>query len=189
MKTLQEPAGSALAFAVHEERTCKMKKVCVVFALCLLLLPAVAGALDYKAWFPLLPRTLGGMAPSGEPDGMNMDMGGQKWSSVHQEYASLDGKRSAELSIIAGKAAPQAQAFQAMANMNMETEDQVMKTVDVAGHKGMLTLDKKDKSGTLMIPLKNDTVVVLHLEPASGETEIMQLGQHLPLAQIAAKAK
>jgi hypothetical protein len=80
---------------------------------------------------------------------MNMDMGGQKWSSVHQEYASLDGKRSAELSIIAGKAAPQAQAFQAMANMNMETEDQVMKTVDVAGHKGMLTLDKKDKSGTL----------------------------------------
>jgi hypothetical protein len=166
-----------------------MRRLSVVLALCFLFLPAVAGALDYKTWFPLLPQKLGSMQTSGEPDGMNMDMGGQQWSSVHQAYASRDGKMSAELTIIAGKAAPQAQAFQAMANMNMETEDQVMKTVDVAGHRGMLTLDKKDKSGTLMIPLKNDTVVVLHLEPASRDTEIIQLGQQLPLAEIATKAK
>jgi hypothetical protein len=120
---------------------------------------------------------------------MNMDMGGQQWSSVHQAYASQDGKTSAELTIMAGKAAPQAQAFRAMASMNMETEDQIMKTVDVAGHRSMLTLDKKDKSGTLMIPLENDTIVVLNLEPASGEKEIMHLGQQLPLSQFAAKAK
>jgi len=166
-----------------------MRRLSVVLALCFLLLPAVAGALDYKAWFPILPQKLGSMQISGEPDGMNMDMGGQQWSSVHQAYASQDGKTSAELTIMAGKAAPQAQAFRAMASMNMETEDQIMKTVDVAGHKGMLTLDKKDKSGTLMIPLENDTIVVLNLEPASGEKEIMHLGQQLPLSQLAAKAK
>jgi len=166
-----------------------MRRLSVVLALCFLFLPALAGALDYKTWFPLLPQRLGSMERSGEPDGMNMDMGGQQWSSVHQAYASRDGKTSAELTIIAGKAAPQAQAFQAMANMNMETEDQVMKTVDVAGHKGMLNLEKRNKNGTLMIPLKNDTVVVLHLEPVSGEKEIMHLGQQLPLAEIAAKAK
>lgn len=166
-----------------------MRRLSVALALCFLLLPEVAGALDYKTWFPILPQRLGSLQTSVEPEGMNMDMGGQQWSSVHQAYASQDGKTSAELTIMAGKAAPQAQAWQAMANMNMETEDQMMKTVDVAGHKGMLTLDKKDKTGTLMIPLKNDTVVVLHLEPALGETEIMQLGQQLPLAQIADKAK
>jgi hypothetical protein len=166
-----------------------MRRLSVFMALCFLFLPEVAGALDYKAWFPILPQKLGSMQTSGEPDGMNMDMGGQQWSSVHQAYASQDGKTSAELTIMAGKAAPQAQAWQAMANMNMETEEQIMKTVDVDGHRSMLTLDKKDKSGTLMIPLKNDTMVVLHLEPASGETEIMQLGQQLPLAQIADKAK
>ncbi len=166
-----------------------MRRLSVVLALCFLFLPAVAGALDYKTWFPLLPQRLGSMQRSGEPDGMNMDMGGQQWSSVHQAYASRDGKTSAELTIIAGKAAPQAQAFQAMANMNMETEDQVMKTVDVSGHKGMLNLDKRNKNGTLMIPLKNDTVVVLNLEPASGDTEIIHLGQQLPLAEIAARGK
>ena len=166
-----------------------MRRLSVVLVLCFLFLPEVAGALDYKAWFPILPQKLGSMQTSGEPDGMNMNMGGQQWSSVHQAYASHDGKTSAELTIMAGKAAPQAQAWQAMADMNMETEDQIMKTVDVGGYKGMLTLNKKDKTGTLMIPLKNDTVVVLHLEPASGETEIMQLGQLLPLAQIADKAK
>jgi hypothetical protein len=166
-----------------------MRRLSVVLALCFLFLPEVAGALDYKTWFPILPQRLGSLQTSGEPDGMNMDMGGQQWSSVHQAYASQDKKTSAELTIMAGKAAPQAQAWQAMASMNMETEEQIMKTVDVGGYKGMLTLDKKDKTGTLMIPLKNDTVVVLHLEPASGETEIMQLGQQLPLAQIADKAK
>ena len=166
-----------------------MRRLSVVLALCFLLLPAITGALDYKTWFPILPQRLGSLQTSGEPDGMNMDMGGQQWSSVHQAYASQDGKTSAELTIMAGKAAPQAQAWQGMATMNMETEEQIMKTVDVAGHKGMLTLDKKDKTATLIIPLKNETVVVLHLEPASGETEIMHLGQLLPLAQIADKAK
>jgi hypothetical protein len=166
-----------------------MRRLSMILALGFLLLPAVSGALDYKTWIPILPQRLGSLQTSGEPDGMNMDMGGQQWSSVHQRYASQDGKMSAELTIMAGKAAPQARAAQAMTNMNMETEDQVMKTVDIGAHKGMLTLDKKEKTGTLMIPLKNEAVVVFHLEPASGETEIMQLGQLLPLAKIVDKAK
>ncbi len=88
-----------------------IKKMFAIAVLCLFLFPAVAGAFDYKAWMPSLPKTLGGMTPTGEPDGMNMDMGGQKWSTLNQEYTSRDGKRTAQLSIVAGQMAPQVQGF------------------------------------------------------------------------------
>jgi len=164
-----------------------MRKLCVVLTLCLLLLPAIAGAADYRAWLPLLPRTLGGMAPSGDPDGMNMDMGGQKWSSLNQEYTSRDGKKTAQLSIVGGAMAPQVQGFQGMAamNMNMETGDQLIKTVNVSGHKSMLTLDKKDKTGTLMIPVKKDMVVVLTVDPATRASDLTGLAQQIPLSRFA----
>lgn len=164
-----------------------MKKVSVLVVLSVLLLPLAAGAFDYKAWFPLLPRTLGNMAPSGEPDGMNMDMSGQKWSSLNQEYTSRDGKKTAQLSVIAGQMAPQVQGFQSMAamNMNMETGDQIMKTVTVSGKKSMLTLDKQSKTGTLMIPVQKDMIVALTLEPATSESELTSLAQQIPLSKFA----
>jgi hypothetical protein len=164
-----------------------MKKVSILVVLSFLLLPLAAGAFDYKAWFPLLPRTLGGMAPSGEPDGMNMDMSGQKWSSLNQEYTSRDGKKTAQLSIVAGQMAPQVQGFQSMAamNMNMETGDQIMKTVTVSGKKSMLTLDKQGKTGTIMIPVKQDMIVALTLEPATKASDLTSLAQQISLSKFA----
>ncbi len=164
-----------------------MKRVSVLLIVCLFMMPAVAGAFDYKAWLPLLPRTLGGLTPSGEPDGMNMDMGGQKWSTLNQEYQSRDGKKTAQVSIVAGGMAPQVQGFQGMAamNMNMETGDQIIKTVDVSGKKSMLTLDKANKSGTVMIPVKKDMIVALTLEPATSVSELTSLAQQLPLSKLA----
>jgi hypothetical protein len=145
--------------------------------------------MDYKAWVPMLPRTLGGMATSGEPDGMNMEMGAQRWSSLSQDYASRDGNRSAELTVVAGKGAPQVLGFQMMPKMTMETTDEIVKTVTVSGYKGLFILDKDDKLGTLIIPLKQDVLVNIETQPASGEAELIKLADQLPLAQFAAKAR
>ncbi|HID30606.1 MAG TPA: hypothetical protein EYP19_11460 [Desulfobacterales bacterium] len=168
-----------------------MKKVSVVFWLSLLLFPVSAEAIDYKAWIPLLPGTLGGNPRSGDPEGMNMEMGANKWASLNQEYASGDGEKSVELSIMAGMGAPQVQGYQAMAGMNMqmETGDEIVKTVTVSGRKAMLTLDKKDKTGTLVIYLENYAVVVLQADPATEEAHLTQLAQELPLDKFAAAAK
>ncbi len=166
-----------------------MKKAALLLALCLILVPVVAGATDYKDWLPLLPRTLDGMAPSGEPDGMNMEMGGQKWSSLTQDYASRDGKRSVELSIWAGKGAPMVQTYQGMPSMNMETEDEIIKTVTVSGHKSVMSLEKKDKTGNLAIFLKNYMVVVVQAEPVTQQSDLTRLAEQIPLAQLAAKVR
>jgi hypothetical protein len=164
-----------------------MKKVSILLVLSVLLIPLTAGAFDYKTWVPALPRTLGDMAPSGEPEGMNMDMSGQKWSSLNQEYTSRSGKKTAQLSVVGGQMAPQVQGFQGMAamNMNMETGDQIIKTVTVSGKKSMLTLDKQSKTGTVMIPVQQDMIVALTLEPATSESELTSLAQQIPLSKFA----
>ena len=156
-----------------------------------MLFPVSAEAIDYKAWIPLLPDTLGGNAQSGEPEGMNMEMGEHRWASLNQKYASGDGKKSIELSIMAGMGAPQVQGYQAMAGMNMqmETGDEIIKTITVSGRKAMLTLDKKDQSGTLVIYLENYAVVVLQADPATEEAHLTQLTEKLPLDKLAAAAK
>ena len=168
-----------------------MRKISVLLAFCLFLFPVTTEAMDYKAWISLLPDSLDGMARSGEPGGTNMEMGGQRWSSLNQEYASGDGKKSVQLSVVAGMGAPQVQGYQSMASMSMqmETADEIIKTVSVLGYKAMLTLDKKSKTGSLVIYVKNDMVVVLHAGPATEEAHLTQPAEHLPLAKFAAAAR
>ena len=166
-----------------------MKKISVFLALCLLLFSVKAGATDYKAWIPLLPDTLGGIGRSGKPDGMNMEMSGQKWSSLHQQYSTDNGEKSVELTIVAGKGAPHLASFQMMSSMKMETEDQIIKTVKVKKYKALFNLEKKDKRGTLMISLSDEMLVVIEARPITNEAEVTKLAEQLPLAKFAAQAK
>jgi len=166
-----------------------MRKLSAFLALSLLFFSLTAGASDYKGWIPLLPDSLGGMGRSGEPEGVNMEMGDQKWSSLHQEYSTGDGKKSIELTVVGGKGAPQLTNFQMMSTMKMETEDQIAKTVNVSGYKGFLNLEKKEKSGILMISLSEEMLVVIEAEPITTEKEVLKLAEQLPLAKFAAQAK
>jgi len=163
-----------------------MKRVSVVLVVCLILSPVVAGAFDYKAWIPLLPKTMGGMMPSGSPDGMNMEMGGQKWSSITQEYKSKDGRKTAQFSVIAGQMAPQVQGFQSMVamNMSMETGDQIIKTTTVSGKKALVVVDKKNKTGTLTVPVKENMVVAITMEPATSVSDLTSMVQYVSLSSF-----
>ncbi len=166
-----------------------MRKISVFLTLGLVFFSLTARASDYKDWVPLLPDSLGGMGRSGDSEGMNMDMSGQKWSSLQQQYSAGDGSKSVELIIVGGKGAPQLANFQMMSAMKMETEDQIVKTLDVFGYKGLINLAKKEKSGTLMISLSKEMLVVLDAKPITKEEEILKLAEQLPLAKFAAQAK
>ena len=60
----------------------------ILISICFLLVSVSVYATDYKQWIPLLPETLGGLAQSGKPEGVNMEMGGQSWSSLQQKYSN-----------------------------------------------------------------------------------------------------
>ena len=158
----------------------------VFLAVCLLSISVAVGAADYKGWLPLVPNTLGGLPRAGEPDGINMEMGGQSWSSLHQEYSN---KFRVSLTIVSGIAAPQAQAFQAMSQMQMETQDQIVKTLEVSGYKSVFQLNKADKNGILMISVNQQAVVVIEAEPITSENKLVSLAKEVLLQKIATQAK
>ncbi len=160
----------------------------ILLAVYLLSISVAVGATDYKSWLPLIPNTLGGLTRSGEPDGINMEMGGQSWSSLHQEYSNKSEKRIS-LTIVSGIIAPQAQAFQSMSHMQMETQEQVVKTVNVSGYKSVFQLSKADKNGSLMISVNQQTLVVIEAEPITSEKELLPLAEEVPLKKIATQTK
>ncbi len=160
----------------------------ILISLCVLLVSVSASAVDYKNWIPLLPEKLGGLARSGEPDGVNMEMGGQSWSSIDQEYSDKANK-SIKLIIVSGIVAPQVQAFQNMSQMQMETQDVLIKTLNVSGYRAVFQLDKEDKEGILTISVNQQTVVIIGIEPTTGEREIVAVAKEVPLGKIAAQGK
>ncbi len=166
----------------------KAKGKIILMATCLLLVSVWVGATDYKNWLPLIPETLGDLAKSGDPDVINMEMSGQSWSSLRQNYTDNSNKR-ASLTIVSGVIAPQAQAFQAMSHMQMETQDQIMKTVNVSGYKAVFQLNKANKNGSLMISLGEQTLVLIEGEPITSEKELTDLTKEVPLKKIASQAR
>jgi len=155
----------------------------------IVLMAGVAGAKDYKVWKPLLPETVAGMPKSGEPEGMNMETNGQTWSMLHQRYAGDNADKSAELTLVSGMGAPFVANFQMMSKMEMETEDQMIKTVKVSTYKGLINLEKAENRAVLMIALTEETMVVLEVAPATQEKDIITVAEGLPLDKFASEAK
>ena len=166
----------------------KAKGKIILMATCLLLVSVWVDATDYKGWLPLIPETLGNLVKSGDPDGINMEMSGQSWSSLQQNYTDNSEKR-ASLTIVSGVIAPQAQAFQAMSQMHMETPDQIVKTINVSGYKAVFQLNKANGNGGLMISLGEQTLVVIEAKPITNEAELTALAKDVPLKEIATRAK
>ena len=166
----------------------KAKGKIILLATCLLLVSVWVDATDYKSWLPLIPETLGNLAKSGDPDGINMEMSGQSWSSLQQNYTDSSKKR-ASLTIVSGVIAPQAQAFQAMSQMHMETPDQIVKTINVSGYKAVFQLNKANRNGGLMISLGEQTLVVIEGNPITNEGELTALAKDVPLKEIATQTK
>ncbi|WP_027370055.1 hypothetical protein [Desulfovermiculus halophilus] len=141
-----------------------------------------ASAMDYTNWIPVLPQSIAGVEQDGEPEGMNMDSGGQAWSTLQQRYADSD--REMTLSIIKGPA-PQVQQFRQMPEFNTESQDQIARSLDLDGNKAMYQFDKQARAGTLIVALGDQTLVVLESEPVSGEQEMRSQMQDVPLQDIA----
>ncbi len=167
----------------------KTKGLIILTSVCLLLISMPAGAGNYKAWISSLPDRIGRMQPSAKPDSINMESGDQRWSVVHQGYASDKSEKYVGLTLVGGQGVPHMTSFQMMYNMKMETEEQIIKPVTLSKYKGLLNLGPKDKRGTLMIRLGENMIAIIEVAPITKETEIITLAEQLPLDRFAAQAK
>ncbi|RJR23818.1 MAG: hypothetical protein C4582_04985 [Desulfobacteraceae bacterium] len=151
------------------------------FALLILALPVMAGAFDYKSWVPLLPAELGGLKKIGKHEGMNMEMNNEKWATLTQTYGDENTDKEISITIVCGTMAPQMQQFKSIPKMKMETDDQIMTNISVAGREGFLIFDKNEKSGYLMIPLGNQMLITLETENAADQDKLTAIATELPL--------
>ncbi len=153
--------------------------------LLVLLVALPASAADYKKWTPLLPETLGGLPQSGQPNGVNMEMGENSWSSLEQKYSKQS--RTVRLMIVSGTAAPQAQMFQGLTKLEMETEDKLIRTIQIKGFQSVLSLNKKRNEGSVMIGIKQHTIVIIEANQIADPSDLTNLADQVPLARIAAE--
>jgi hypothetical protein len=129
------------------------------------------------------------MSRESEPDGMNMEMQGKAWASVSQEYQDSKSERSVTLVLIAGSAAPQIEGFKNMPKATMETGDMIWKSVEIGGYQGILQIEKKEHSATVMIGVDDQSLVMINCTEMSDEKEVLALAKELPLSKFAARMK
>jgi hypothetical protein len=152
--------------------------------ICVLLVALPASAADYKQWIPLLPMTLGGLPQSGQPNGVNMEMGENSWSSLEQKYSKQS--RTVQLTIVSGTAAPQAQMFQGLTKLEIETADELIRTIKIKGYQSVISLNKKRNQGSVMVGVKAHTLVIVEANQIADQSELTSLANQVPLARIAA---
>lgn len=151
---------------------------------CLFLTVTAAGAADYRDWLPLLPDSIAGMKKSGEPKGVNMNMGEDSWSLLKQKYAGDSGW--IRVNIIAGSKVPQVRAFKNPEEFATQSEKKSARFLEVSGSKAFLELKKKAESGRLVILLQKHAVAAIEAKPVSSEKKLLSLAKALPLDKIAA---
>ncbi|MCF8094481.1 MAG: hypothetical protein K9J79_03880 [Desulfobacteraceae bacterium] len=155
-----------------------------MIALSFVLASSSANAFDYKNWIPLLPENISGMEKQGDPSGMNMEKSGQSWSALRQEYSDADGN-DIRFSIVTGSNGPGIKEFETMQQFNMETPEKNVKTLDIAGHKAVLELNKKGGKSNLLISAQEETLVVIDTTSFDNEDDIISLADDVPLSEIA----
>lgn len=170
---------------MNEKRSRDMYKhlTVVALALALFLGASTANALDYKDWVPLLPESIGGLDKSGEPDGANVEKSGESLATVQQDYSNGSGEE-VTLTIVAGGMSPQLQQFRAMKQFTMETEDKLVETLKVSGYESIFELNKQKNTGTLLIHVKEKTIVVIDSNTVKSKDSLTSLADDVPLSDI-----
>ncbi len=145
-----------------------MKKISILLTLFLFaasFLYAQDKAIDYKVLQSKIPNTIKGYTQDGDPDGMNMDMGGMSWSSATKEFSK--GDKSLTVTIIDYQGASEMYTGFAMAwgnSMHFEDETNITGTTTVNGFSGVESYDKKDKSSTLILGVHDRYYVSIEVD-------------------------
>jgi len=157
-----------------------MKRILIPIIIFAMSFPAGSFAFDYKSWVPFIPSELGGLKKNGKPEGMNMEMNNEKWSSLTQTYGGEDSDKETTFTIVCGTNASQMQHFKGIPKMKIETEDQIMTDITISGRGGFLILDKEEKSGYLMILLDDRLLVTVEMQDCDDKEKLLSTAKQIP---------
>ena len=161
-----------------------MHRWIILFMFVFIFMPFPSHAFDYNNWIPLLPDTIAGLNKQGDPDGMNMERGGESWSALKQQYADAAGN-DIELSIVTGSNAPGIKQFESMQQFSVETAERMVDTLEISGYNSVLNLDKTGGKSSLLIAVQDQTLVIFETASFDNENSVISLADDVALSKIA----
>lgn len=147
--------------------------------------PGVAVAAKTLASFLATPA---GYKMDGEPETMEMDFQGQKYSHAQGKYTNGDKEITISIfdyNYITGLSA----AYSTMLNMNMESNDESFHSEKIAGFPGWFNWHKKDNNGTIGVVVNDRIFVVTESHGGVSQDELKAAASGVNYSGIAAAAK
>jgi protein involved in sex pheromone biosynthesis len=140
-------------------------------------------------------KTLAGFLPSvsgytakGEPETMEMEMAGSKYSHATQEYQNGDKRIKVNIldyNYIAGLSA----AYGMMMNMSLETNEESMHSEKFNGNPGWVDWKKKSNNGTVGVVVADRIYVIVEAEEGASLDELKSVANSINYSGIASAAK
>ncbi len=140
-------------------------------------------------------KTLAGFLPSvsgytakGEPETMEMEMQGAKYSHANQSYENGDKRITVSImdyNYIAGLS----MAYSAMMNMSLETNEESMHSEKFGGNPGWIDWKKKSNTGTVGVVVNDRVFVVIEANNGASLDELKSVASNINYSGIASAAK
>lgn len=122
--------------------------------------------IDYKKLKDLLPETVAGLKRS-NAEGMKQGMSGMKFSKAEGTYSEEGREGSATVTITDFGGMPgmiEGMAAWSGLDIDNESDTQISKTLEVAGHKAYAELNKETKSGQISLVVGGRFVVEIRID-------------------------
>jgi hypothetical protein len=148
--------------------------------------PGVAIAAKTLAGF--LPSSISGFTPKGEPETMEMEMSGSKYSHAMQTYENGDKRIKVSIldyNYIAGLSA----AYAMMMNMSLETNEESMHSEKFNGNPGWIDWKKNSNQGTAGVVVGDRVYVIVEAEGGATLDDVKSVANNINYSGIASAAK
>ena len=144
-------------------------------------------AIPAKTLAGFLP-SVSGYTPKGEPETMEMEMAGAKYSHATQDYENGDKRIKVSIldyNYIAGLSA----AYTMAMNMSMETNEESMHSEKFNGNPGWVNWHKKNNEGTVGVVVNDRIFVVIESHNGVSLDELKSVAGNINYSGIASAAK
>ncbi|WP_455220895.1 hypothetical protein [Kaarinaea lacus] len=142
----------------------------------------ISWAVDYKEWIPFIPDEMDGLKAQSKKDGMNMEMDGQKTSSLTVTYS--EGVKQSKVSVMYSGDPGMIEAQRSMGSMSLETPEFVMKPIEIEGFKGSYHDDKKSKRVQIMLFFNDNALLIFEADGGKDEKHYAGLVKKINLKKI-----
>jgi hypothetical protein len=146
---------------------------------------ALADVINFKKLEPFVDVKIPGWTMEGKPGGTTVKQGPMSVSQAEAEFKAGDKTLKISVTDLYGRHFP----MQMGQFMEMESNEQVVRTLDVQGFKGLGQYNKNDKEGNLIISVADRFLVKVEGQKIDDLKVLQDVAQQLDLKKLATLAK